>query len=159
MVMRSHRISWSGALMLHKHQISLQSSVLSSCCFAGVAVRRHPRDRDPYPHSLAGTHVSRLPRQDGVQGFSGPPRSRGRLWDAESAVAQPSERGSDPRDGGAIAAAHAEPASAQWTQKWWGNAAAAAAPANKNIQRLKRAIITALKKGCKIYYLCLLTLQ
>lgn len=83
--------------------------------------RRHsdtaPEGAWPVPllHRSAGTRLSR--QQDGVGGLAG---SRGGSWDAQSVAAQPAERGGDPRDGRAVAAAHAQSAAAQRAQKWWG---------------------------------------
>lgn len=88
-----------------------------------VAGRRYTQGRWPVgclPQSLPNL----LLRQDGAPGFPEAVRSRGGLRDVKSTGAQSPERGCDPWDGGAVAAAHTEPASAQWTQKWWGYTAA-----------------------------------
>lgn len=99
-------------------------SLLSCCSYTGSRETLH-----------TGTVIRWLPqslpnllRQDGAPGFPEAVRSKGGLRDVKSTGAQSPERGCDPWDGGAVAAAHTEPASAQWTQKWWGYTAATQPP-------------------------------
>lgn len=72
--------------------------------------------------ALSLSPAAPLLRQDGALGVPAEARSRGGLWDIQPAGAEPTERGGDPRDGGAVAAAHAEPAAAQRAQERWEHA-------------------------------------